>query len=310
MSGDATLEPHNKKYGVELKNPTITVLEPVRHAHGIDITKDDLQLDIDAMIDNRVVTLRHVRQNSLFKIYAQIERQMRAFFDENSFTQITTPKLIGFPTEGGAEVFELNYFEKKAWLAQSPQFYKQMMVPIFERVYEIGKAYRAEKSNSSRHLSEILMLDVEMGFIDFEYLMDFISRFVKTVVEQTRSESKDALELVGAVPPILTDKVPRISVTDLHEQYFQATGEDLRAEGDISSAEEKFICDYSTTHRGSEAVIVTGFARSEAKFYHIQNKENPDIAERADFLFRGVEIATLTMRQTNYDLLVQQIKDR
>ena len=224
-------------------------MEPVRHAHGIDITKDDLQLDIDAMIDNRVVTLRHVRQNSLFKIYAQVERQMRAFFDENSFTQITTPKLIGFPTEGGAEVFELNYFEKKAWLAQSPQFYKQMMVPVFERVYEIGKAYRAEKSNSSRHLSEILMLDVEMGFIDFEYLMDFISRFVKTVVEKTRAESKDALELVGAIPPLLIDKIPRISVTELHEQYFQATGEDLRAEGDISSAEEKFICDYSATHR-------------------------------------------------------------
>ena len=124
-----------------------------------------------------------------------------------------------------------------------------MMVPVFERVYEIGKAYRAEKSNSSRHLSEILMLDVEMGFIDFEYLMSFISRFVKTVVEKTRAESKDALELVGAVPPLLIDQLPRISVTELHEHYFQATGEDLRSEGDISSAEEKFICYYSATHR-------------------------------------------------------------
>lgn len=300
-------EPNNKKFWLEVKNATITILQPVTHANGIDISKDDLNLEMDTMIDNRIVTLRHPKQSAIFKVSANAERAIREFMDKNDFTQINTPKIIGFATEWWAEVFDFDYFEKKACLAQSPQFYKQIMSAVYERVYEIGKAYRAEKSNSSRHLSEILMLDVEMWFIDFEFLMWFISDMLKSVIEKTWSDSSSYLELLGASKPIFTEKFPTISVTELHDKYFEATGEDLRWEGDISSAEEKFICDFSRENRWSEAVIVTGFARKDAKFYHIQNKDNPDIAERADLLFRGVEIATLTMRQTDYDKLISQI---
>lgn len=301
-------EPNNKKFGLEIKNVDIEVLQPVTHANGIDISKDDLIADMDTMIDNRIFTLRHPKQSSIFKIYANTERKIREFLDNNDFTQINTPKIIGFATEWWSEVFDFDYFEKKACLAQSPQFYKQIMAAVYERVYEIGKAYRAEKSNSSRHLSEILMLDVEMWFIDFDYLVDFISNMLKFVTSEVYSDSSDYLNMRWSTTALLPEKFPRISVTDLHNKYFEATGEDLRWEGDISSAEEKWICEYSAQNRWSEAVIVDWFARSDAKFYHIQDPKNPQVALRADLLFRGVEISTLTMRQTDYNKLIEQIK--
>ncbi|HNG97603.1 MAG TPA: OB-fold nucleic acid binding domain-containing protein, partial [Candidatus Absconditabacterales bacterium] len=133
--GVPILAPGNKQFGMEIQHPIIRIITPCHHVHGIDISKPDLNLDIESMIDNRVVTLRHPKQQAIFKISSIVEKHMRAYFDIHDFTQINSPKLIGFPTEGGAEVFELDYFEKKAYLAQSPQFYKQMMVPVFERVY-------------------------------------------------------------------------------------------------------------------------------------------------------------------------------
>ncbi len=310
VTGIPISAPNNKKFGKELQSATLQVINPVHHVHGIDISKDVLDVEMDTMIDNRVVTLRHPRQQAIFKTAASVEKQMRAFFDANGFTQINSPKLIGFPTEGWAEVFELDYFEKKAYLAQSPQFYKQMMVPVFERVYEIGKAYRAEKSNSSRHVTEVLMLDVEMWFIDFEYLLTFINGFLKTIIEKTWEEAGVYLELLGATKPLLPERLPRITVKELHELMFKETGEDYRSEGDLVASEEKFICEYSAKNRWSDAVIVTDFPWSEAKFYHIQKEDDPEIALRSDLLFRGVEIATVPMRQTNYDKLVQQIVDR
>jgi len=150
------------KFRFELQKASVNVIRKIEFPSPIDISKDEIHADGETIHDNKVVVLRHPRYMKIFKIAAIIEKHMRSFWDKNGFTQINSPKIIGFPTEGGAEVFEVDYFERKAYLAQSPQFYKQMMVPVFERVYEIGRAYRAEKSNTSRHMSEILMLDMEM----------------------------------------------------------------------------------------------------------------------------------------------------
>lgn len=308
--GTPVSAPGNKKFGMEVQQAQVTILQPCHYVHGIDISKPTLELEMDAMIDNRVVTLRHPTQQAIFKISAIVEHSMRAYFDEHDFTQINSPKLIWFPTEWGSEVFSLDYFEKKAYLAQSPQFYKQIMVPIFERVYEIGRAYRAEKSNSSRHLTEILMLDVEIGFIDFEGLLAFVTDFLNQVVMKTWELWEDKLTLLWAHKPLLPSSYPRITVHDLHELMFKETGEDYRWEGDLTSAEEKRICEYSATHRWSDAVIVTWFPWSEAKFYHIKDSEDPKSALRADLLFRWVEIATVPMRQTDYNTLVDQIQER
>ena len=296
------------KFRFELQKGRLNVIRKVTYPSPIDISKEEMHADGETLLEHKVVALRHPRQMKIFKVAAIVEKQMRAFFDANDFTQINSPKIIGFPTEGGAEVFEIDYFGRKAYLAQSPQFYKQIMVPIFERVYEIGRAYRAEKSNTSRHLSEILMLDMEMGFIDsFDDVIEMTERFANFVVEKTWAEAEPLLLALGSERPLLVEHFPRISVTELHELMFKETGEDYRNERDLAPAEEKFICEYSAQHWQSDFVIVDGFPRSDAKFYHHQNKENPEIADRADLLFRGVEIVTLTQREVNYQKLVDQI---
>lgn len=296
------------KFRFELQKASVNIIQKITVASPIDISKDEIHADGETIHDHKVIVLRHPRQMKIFKIASIVEKNMRAFFDQNDFTQINSPKIIGFPTEWWAEVFELEYFGRKAYLAQSPQFYKQMMVPVFERVYEIGRAYRAEKSNTSRHLSEILMLDIEMWFIDsFEDVITMTEKFANFVVNQTWAEAEDLLSSLSSSKPLMTEKFPRISVTELHELVFKETGKDFRGEKDLSPVEEKFICEYSAKNWASDFVIVDSFPRSDAKFYHHQNRQNPDIADRADLLFRWVEIVTLTQREVDYQKLIDQI---
>ncbi len=296
------------KFRFELQKGNVNILRKIIYPSPIDISKDVINADMETIHENKVVALRHPRQMKIFKVAAIVEKHMRAFWDNHGFTQINSPKIIWFPTEGGAEVFEINYFGRKAYLAQSPQFYKQIMVPIFERVYEIGRAYRAEKSNTSRHVSEILMLDMEMGFIDsFDDIIEMTQNFMNYVVEETRKEAESLLLALGAVKPLTAQKFPRISVQALHELVKTETGQDFTQEQDLSPVEEKFICEYAAQHRNSDFVVVDGFPWSDAKFYHHQNEQNLEIADRADLIFRGVEIVTLTQREVNYQRLVDQI---
>lgn len=157
-------------------------------------------------------------------------------------------------------------------------------------------------------MSEILMLDMEMGFIDsFDDIIEMTDRFVKFSIENTRKEWEKLLTDLWSTKPLLNEKTPRITVKELHELMKKETGEDYMELLDISSAEEKFICEYAAKNRWSDLVFVTEFPRSDAKFYHHQNEKNPEVADRADLLFRGVEIITLTQREVNYERLVAQI---
>lgn len=299
------------KMGVEVQSGKVDVIRPIKYPSPVDISKSELHVEQDTLFDERVVTLRHPSQSKIFKVGAIVEKNMRKYFDEHDFTQINSPKIIAFPTEGGSEVFEVQYFDRKVYLAQSPQFYKQIMVPVFERVYEIGRAYRAEKSNTSRHMSEILMLDMEMGFIQsFDDIINFIQGFVSQVAIETWKEAGNLLEELKAVKPLISEKFPRITVKELHELMKKETGKDYIGERDVSPDEERFICEYSKKNWDSDFVFVLEFPWSDAKFYHHQNKENPEVTDRGDLLFRGVEIATLTQREVNYERLVEQIKSK
>jgi len=305
------VESPKSKMGFEIQEAKVNVIKPVKYPSPVDISKTEMHIEQDTLFDERVITLRHPSKSAIFKVSASVERNMRKFFDEHDFTQINSPKIIAFPTEGGSEVFEVQYFDKKVYLAQSPQFYKQMMVGVFERVYEIGRAYRAEKSNTSRHISEILMLDMEMGFIDgFEDIIEFLQKFVIKVINDTWAESEYFLKSLGAQKPLITEKFPRISVKELHELFKKETGKDYTKERDVSPDEERFICEYSNKNWKSDFVYVLEFPWSDAKFYHHQNKLNPEVTDRGDLLFRGIEITTLTQREVDYEKLLQQIKDR
>lgn len=305
------VESGKSKYGYEIQDATVEVLQAVKFPSPVDISKDELKTELDTLLENRVVTLRHPRQSAIFNIAGIAEKKMREFFYKNEFTQINSPKMIAYPTEGGAEVFEVSYFDKKAYMAQSPQFYKQIMVSVFERVFEIGRAYRAEKSNTSRHMSEIMMLDAEFGFINnFDEVLDLSQEFLKYIVKETWEAGTKPLEFLKATRPILTEKFPRITVADLHVLMLKETGEDHTTELDVTPSEEKFINEYSLKNWQSEAVFITDFPWSDAKFYHHQSETNSDSTDRADLIFRGVEVATVTRREVNYQKLISQIQSK
>ncbi len=296
--------------GAELHNPTVTVLVPVTTEPPIEIDKpiSHKSEHLDTLLDNRVVGLRNLQEQSIFKIQAQIATSIRRYFDINDFTEIRTPKLLAEPTEGGAEVFKLDYFGKAATLAQSPQFYKQMMVGVYERVYEIAPVYRAEPSATTRHMTEYISIDGEMGFIELNDLLDFLCGLLNQVVDEVWEKYELELKRWNASKPTLPAKIPTLTMAEIHEKYSKATGQNTVGEKDLRPDEERWICEYAKKNLGSEAVFVTEWPASEMKFYHKANKQNPKLADRVDLLFRGVEIATASMRENNYEVVVKQLK--
>src|SRR5690606_16968078 len=204
--------------------------------------------------------------------------------------EINTPKLVAGSAEGGAEVFKLDYFGQEATLAQSPQLYKQIMVGVFERVFEIAPAFRAEPSATTRHVSEVTMLDIEMGFIkDHTEVMDTVQDLVYQVITRAYSECSSELKSLKAPELVLKPKFPRYSMAEIHELYSSKTGKDTTKEIDLTPEEEKWICEYSKKEHGCEAVFATDLPKSKMKFYHMAN-DNGQTALSADLLFRGVEL--------------------
>ena len=296
--------------GAELHNVTVEVLVPVTHEPPIEIDKplDHKSENLDTLFENRVIGLRNIREANVFKIQATIKESIRQYFAREEFTEFNSPKLLPGASEGGAEVFTLDYFGKEATLAQSGQFYKQIMVGVFERSYEIGSTYRAEPSATTRHMTEYLTIDAEAGFIDFQELLGFAGGLLRAVASDVWAQRESELKNWNAQPIVLGESIPQLGLDEIHELYSKATGQDSRGEKDMRPDEEKWITEYAKKNLGSEAVFVTQWPASEMKFYHRKSAENPEIAERADLIFRGVEIATISMRENRYDVLVEQLK--
>lgn len=297
--------------GAEIHNPQITIEVPVEFVSPIEIDKpiDHSPENLETLFENKIVGMRNPVETGIWKVQSTIGQAIHEYLDSLDFTEFHSPKLLAGSTEGGAEVFKLDYFGKEATLAQSAQFYKQIMVGSLERVYEFGGTYRAEPSVTTRHMTEFITLDVEMGYISgIEDLMDLLSGLINHVVKVVWDKKGSELLALKATKPVLKDKFPAITLHDLHELYFKETGEDLRKEKDPSPVEERWICEYSAKEWGSEAVFITDFPASEMKFYHFRSEKNPDVAERADLIFRGVEIVTTSRREHRYDKLIEQLK--
>lgn len=297
--------------GVEIREPKINVMVPVTFVAPIEIDKeiDHNPENFNTLFENRVLSLRNITEQKIFKVQAAVGKAIRDFFEENGFIEIHTPKLLAESTEGGAEVFKTDYFGKLATLAQSPQFYKEMMVGAFERVYEIGPVYRAEPSMTTRHMSEYVSVDAEMGFISglndlIVLLSDLTNQVCNTAWEKCGSDLRE----LKAEKPVLTRVFPQITMKDLHELYYKETGKDLRKEKDPAPEEERFISEYSLKKWKSEAVFVTEFPSSAMKFYHLRSEADQNVAERADLIFRGVEIVTTSMREHRFEKLIEQLK--
>jgi nondiscriminating aspartyl-tRNA synthetase len=296
--------------GAELHDPKLEVLVPVTAEPPIEIDKplDHKPDNLDTLFENRVIGLRNLQERAIFEIQATVCLALRTFFNENGFTEMHTPKLLAEATEGGAEVFTLDYFGKTATLAQSPQFYKQMMVGVFERVYEIAPVYRAEPSATTRHMTEYTSIDGEMGFITLHDLEKTLSGLLNAVVDTVWDKHEAELKRWNATKPVLTPELPVLSMQEIHERYSKANNVDTVGEKDLRPDEERWICEYAKKNLGSEAVFVSEWPASEMKFYHKANEQNAEIADRVDLLFRGVEITTGSMRENRYDKVVEQLQ--
>jgi len=297
--------------GVEIHDAALSVDVPVLEQNPIEIDKpiEHHSEALDTLFDYRPVSLRNLREQAIFKVQAEAVEAIRQYFRRHEFTEIRTPKLLAAATEGGAEVFKMDYFGKQeATLAQSPQFYKQMMVGVFERVFEIAPVYRAEPSATTRHMTEYISVDGEMGFISLQDLQDFLSGLLNSVVDDVWKTCEPQLKQWNATKPLLPEKLPLLTIDEIHEKYTKATGTKTTGEKDLRPDEERWICDYAKKNLKSEAVFVGGWPRQGAKFYHKFKDDDQEVAERIDLLFRGVEIVTGSLREHRYEKLITQLK--
>lgn len=296
--------------GVELHDVTVEVEVPVTDEPPIEIDKpiQHKAENLDTLFEYRVLNIRNLQEQKIFKVRASLTRYLREFLNGQEFVEIDTPKLLAEATEGGAEVFKLEYFGKTATLAQSPQFYKQIMVGAFERVFEINHSYRAEPSATTRHLTELTMLDIEMGFVEsHDDVLDMVGSMTSDVLRRVYDEHGDDLKSLNAPELKLPEggKVPRFTIAEIHEMYTKATGTDTVNEKDLTPDEERWISEHARKTLGSDLVFAVDFPAVAGKFYH-KFKDDGTVAW-GDLLFRGLEIATCPLRENNYDKMIEQM---
>lgn len=274
--------------------------------------KDSKSAAIDTRLNYRFLDLRNEKNILMFKVQTCLINAMREFVVKNNFIEIHTPKIIGTASESGSEVFEVKYFNQKAYLAQSPQFYKQMaMSSGFERVFEIAPAFRAENSNSYRHTTDFTSFDIEMSYIEsLEELMDFEENlFIAGLTAVKEKYGEEIKELFNVDVVIPTKPFPRIKLEDLYkkleEKYnFKMNYEDV---GDMNSESEKLASKYIMETYGHEFVFITDFSAKKRAFYH---RRKNGIPQGADLIWKGCETTTLALREHNYEILLNQAKEK
>ena len=274
--------------------------------------KDSKSALLDTRLNYRFLDLRSEKNILMFKIQTCMINAMREFVVKNNFTEIHTPKIIGTASESGADVFEVKYFDRKAYLAQSPQFYKQMaMCSGFEKVFEIAPAFRAENSNSYRHTTDFTSFDIEMSYLEsLEELMNFEEDlFIAglTAVKEQYGEQIKTLFNVDVVIP--TKPFPRIKLEELYKELEKEYGFKMNYEdvGDMNSESEKLASKYVMEKYGHEFVFITDFSAKKRAFYH---KRENGIPQGADLIWKGCETTTLALREHNYEILCEQAKEK
>ncbi|MFQ9598296.1 MAG: aspartate--tRNA(Asn) ligase [Flavonifractor plautii] len=295
--------------GAELAEARFTVLSRPAAPPPVPLSKKS-SLSMDTELSLRPVTLRAPRARAVFRIQAAVCRAFREFLQEEDFTEIHTPKLGRAGAEGGSSQFRVDYFGRKAVLAQSPQLYKQVMVGVFERVYEIGPVFRAEKHATQRHLNEYTSLDLEMGFLrSFTDLMALEQGFLRRLVDLLRREYAGELALLGAELPD-AQHIPAVRFDEAKRLAADAYGYAIREPYDLEPEEEQHIGRYAKEVWGSDFVFVTHYPGRKRPFYTMDDPEDPRYTLSFDLLFRGVEITTGGQRIHNYAQQVEKLKAR
>ncbi len=274
-----------------------------------DIHQPDLNVSLPVLLDNRALSLRHQKVTDVFKVQATIMKAFRDHLIQNDFTEISVPTIVTGSTEGGSEVFPVNYFSHQAFLAQSPQLYKQIMVSIFERVFTLAHAYRAEPSVTTRHLTEYLSLDCEMGFLeDWTDLIKMADSTVKAIFKAVFEKHQDILNNFGVTIPKTCENTPSIKLKEALQIIYERTGRDVRNELDMDPEGEREICRWSMEKYGSEIVFITHFYTKKRAWYSFSDPKNPEETLTIDLIGRGVEWISGGQRISNYDELREKLK--
>ncbi len=274
-----------------------------------DMGGKNLHLELPTLLDHRSLTLRHIQISTIFKVQAKILEGFRNAVESLGCTEIVVPTVVASSTEGGANLFSIDYYDHKVFLSQSPQLYKQMMVPIFERVWTIAHAYRAEPSVTTRHLAETTQLDCEIGFTTFEELLDMLELVVK---EMLSFAEKECLEILPELnyEKILLGKIPRLTLREAQEIIFKEYGRDNRKEKDLNPQDEVDICKWAKEKHQSDFVTITHFPLMAKPFYTMPDPKDSEYSLSYDLLFRGIEILSGSQRIHNYNELKKSIENR
>ena len=296
--------------GIEIRLSEIQVLSEPVEPMPLAISKWKLNTSLEANLNYRAISLRNVRERAKFRIQEGIVRGLRDFLYKEGFTEIHTPKLGAKSAEGGANLFKLEYFHRPAILQQSPQFYKQMMVGVFDRVFETAPVFRAEKHNTKRHLNEYTSLDFEMGYIDgYEDIMAMETGFLQYTMELLSKEYAKELKMLNITLPNV-DKIPAVRFDEAKQKVSEKYGRKIRNPYDLEPEEEALIGKYYKEECGADFVFITHYPSKKRPFYAMDDPEDATYTLSFDLLFHGLEITTGGQRIHDYNELLAKIEKR
>src|SRR3989344_1082388 len=315
INGEVKKRPDNQvkkemKTGeIELAASKIEVLSKAETPLPIEIT-EETTTNIDKRLDYRFLDLRRNKINTVFRIRSKIATLTSTFFDKEGFVNINTPKITKSGVESGAEEFKIDYFGKKAALAQSPQVYKQMFVMSgLEKVFEIGTIFRAEKSHTTRHLTEFVGIDFEMGFIKDEHdVMDVIERYLKHATKAVSHDCRNELQILGAQVQV-PNEIPRLDISEIRK-LLKERGKAVPEDDDLDAEAEKLLGEIVREKFGSEFVFALNYPWAKRPFYHMRPDGNQKGTRSFDLIYRGVEIGTGAQREHRLDILEKQAAEK
>lgn len=302
----ATVKAEERAYnGIELILKKMELLSKPSAEYPLHVSKRRLGCSLDINLDLRSVSLRNPYERATFKFQEGVVSGFREFMLNNKFTEIHTPKIVAQGAEGGANIFHLDYFQKDAFLNQSPQFYKQTAVAFFDRVFEIAPVYRAERHATSRHLNEYIGLDFEMGYIKDMYdVMDMETAMLRYLMQYLKENYQPEIKILDADIPEVTE-IPAIKFEDA---VALIKGTRSKNKFDLEPEDEVFLCNWAKENYGTEFIFVTNFPSSKPPFYAMNDKDDPRTACKFDLLFRGLEITTGGQRIHDYNEQIEKMK--
>lgn len=275
----------------------------------IDLTKEELNVSLPTLLDYRPLTLRHPKTAAIFRLQEVIVETFRKTLKDSGFREFQAPILVPAQAEGGAEIFPVTYFDHTVYLGQSPQLYKQMVLGMFEKVFTVTHAFRAEPSVTTRHLTEYVSLDAEMAFIDsWQDIIETVENVVKQIVLVVEKDCQEELKMHNATIPKIPKKFPQLKLREAQEIIFKRTKNDVRTESDLSPADEEEICKWALEEKGSDFVFITHYPVKKRPFYTFPDPKDPEYTLSFDLLGRGLECVTGSQRINDYQMLVDHLK--